>query len=60
MVDEEIVEDSRAGDDKALEYLINKYKGLSEQRQEPTFLMGRIGRHNSGRHDRALQSNKRL
>jgi RNA polymerase sporulation-specific sigma factor len=40
MVDEEIVEDSRAGDDKALEYLINKYKGFVRAKARTYFLIG--------------------
>ncbi len=40
MVDEEIVEDSRAGDDKALEYLINKYKGFVRATARTYFLIG--------------------
>jgi RNA polymerase sporulation-specific sigma factor len=40
MVDEEIVEDSRAGDDKALEYLINKYRGFVRAKARTYFLIG--------------------
>lgn len=40
MIDEEIVEDSRAGDDKALEYLINKYKGFVRAKARTYFLIG--------------------
>jgi len=38
MNDEEIVEDSRAGDDRALEYLINKYKGFVRAKARTYFL----------------------
>jgi len=40
MNDEEIVEDSRAGDDRALEYLINKYKGFVRAKAITYFLIG--------------------
>ncbi|ABN53266.1 MAG TPA: RNA polymerase sporulation sigma factor SigH [Hungateiclostridium thermocellum] len=40
MNDEEIVEDSRAGDDRALEYLINKYKGFVRAKARTYFLIG--------------------
>ncbi|HHX18334.1 MAG TPA: RNA polymerase sporulation sigma factor SigH [Clostridium sp.] len=40
MVDEEIIEDSRAGDDKALEYLINKYRGFVRAKARTYFLIG--------------------
>ena len=55
MVDEEIVEDSRAGDDKALEYLINKYKGFVRAKARTYFLIG-ADREDiiQGRNDRPL------
>jgi len=40
MNDEEIIEDSRAGDDRALEYLINKYKGFVRAKARTYFLIG--------------------
>ncbi len=40
MHDEEIIEDSRAGNCKALEYLINKYKGFVRAKARTYFLIG--------------------
>ncbi len=40
MLDEEIIEDSRAGSNKALEYLINKYKGFVRAKARTYFLIG--------------------
>lgn len=40
MLDEEIIEDSRAGSSKALEYLINKYKGFVRAKARTYFLIG--------------------
>lgn len=40
MHDEEIIEDSRAGNYKALEYLINKYKGFVRAKARTYFLIG--------------------
>ncbi|NLD50155.1 MAG: RNA polymerase sporulation sigma factor SigH [Clostridiaceae bacterium] len=40
MHDEEIIEDSRAGSSRALEYLINKYKGFVRAKARTYFLIG--------------------
>lgn len=40
MLDEEIVEDARKGDDKALEYIINKYKNFVRAKARTYFLIG--------------------
>ena len=39
-VDEEIIRDAKAGDEKALEYLINKYKGFVRAKARSYFLIG--------------------
>ncbi|MDQ2086436.1 RNA polymerase sporulation sigma factor SigH [Herbivorax sp. ANBcel31] len=40
MLDEEIIEDSRAGNHKALEYLIDKYRGFVRAKARTYFLIG--------------------
>lgn len=40
MLDEEIIEVSRAGDHKALDYLINKYRGFVRAKARTYFLIG--------------------
>lgn len=40
MLDEEIIKDARAGDNKALEYLINKYKSFVRAKARTYFLIG--------------------
>lgn len=40
MLDEEIIEDSRAGNNYALEYLINKYRGFVRAKARTYFLIG--------------------
>lgn len=40
MHDEEIIEDSRAGNYRALEYMINKYKGFVKAKARTYFLIG--------------------
>jgi len=40
MLDEEIIEEAQAGDVKALEYLINKYKGFVRAKARTYFLIG--------------------
>jgi RNA polymerase sporulation-specific sigma factor len=40
MLDEKVVEDARSGDNKALEYLINKYKGFVRAKARTYFLIG--------------------
>lgn len=40
MLDEEIIEDARQGNDKALEYLINKYKNFVRAKARTYFLIG--------------------
>ncbi len=39
-VDEEIIRDAKAGDDKALEFLINKYKSFVRAKARTYFLIG--------------------
>ncbi|AEV70413.1 RNA polymerase sporulation sigma factor SigH [Acetivibrio clariflavus] len=40
MLDEEIIDETRAGNAKALEYLINKYKGFVRAKARTYFLIG--------------------
>ncbi len=40
MLDEEIIDETRTGDYKALEYLINKYKGFVRAKARTYFLIG--------------------
>jgi RNA polymerase sporulation-specific sigma factor len=40
MLDEKVIEDARSGDNKALEYLINKYKGFVRAKARTYFLIG--------------------
>ena len=40
MLDEEIIEEAQAGDVRALEYLINKYKGFVRAKARTYFLIG--------------------
>lgn len=40
MLDEEIVEDARTGNDRALEFIINKYKGFVRAKARTYFLIG--------------------
>lgn len=40
MLDEEIIVDARAGDNKALEYIINKYKSFVRAKARTYFLIG--------------------
>jgi len=40
MLDEDIIEDARTGDSKALEYLINKYKSFVRAKARTYFLIG--------------------
>jgi len=40
MLDEELIEDARTGDSKALEYLINKYKSFVRAKARTYFLIG--------------------
>lgn len=40
MLDEEVVIDAKAGDDRALEYLINKYKSFVRAKARTYFLIG--------------------
>lgn len=40
MMDEEIIEDARSGDNKALEYIINKYKSFVRAKARTYFLIG--------------------
>lgn len=40
MLDEEIIKDARAGDNKALEYMINKYKSFVRAKARTYFLIG--------------------
>jgi RNA polymerase sporulation-specific sigma factor len=39
-VDEEIIREAKAGDDKALEFLINKYKSFVRAKARTYFLIG--------------------
>lgn len=40
MLDEEIIEDAKSGDNNALEYIINKYKGFVRAKARTYFLIG--------------------
>lgn len=40
MLDEKVIEDARSGDNKALEYLINKYKDFVRAKARTYFLIG--------------------
>ncbi len=40
MMDEEIIEDAKTGDNKALEYIINKYKSFVRAKARTYFLIG--------------------
>jgi len=40
MLDEDVIEDARTGDNKALEYLINKYKSFVRAKARTYFLIG--------------------
>ena len=40
MLDEEVIEDAKAGDVEAIEYLINKYKGFVRAKARTYFLIG--------------------
>ena len=40
MLDEEVIEDARSGNNKALEYLINKYKSFVRAKARTYFLIG--------------------
>jgi len=55
MIDEDVVEFAREGDDAALEYLINKYKNFVRAKARSYFLIGADpGGYNPGGYDRSI------